>query len=278
MADSDKTVKHFVVVRFFPHQGIDYPYNVLNPDFLSKQAALAKSNIIKSLENQTNKNFELIFHVHPRVFSDRRYRRVLATLKSSETLPIKFVKKGETPLLVKEAFENYDYVIQTRMDLDDFVYKDAVADTQNKINECENLLSYGYCNGYMYFKNNLYTYLYLSNGAGHHSVFQSLIMKSSFAKDLPFIGAYSFPHHNVKFRLKRFLERNNINFAEDMFRQNVSDNAYIYFRHENANEIAARKKSMVNTLRKRHSTLVSYVTKEQLEEEFGFDYEVKSLK
>ena len=280
MADSGKTVKHFVVVRFFPYQSIDYPYNVLNPDFLAKQAALVKSNIIKSLENQTNKNFELIFYVHSYLLSDKRYKPILATLKDSETWQIRFFKKGDIIPVFKEAFDNYDYVIHTRMDFDDFVYKDAVADTQNKINECADILSYGYCKGYRYrsLEENLYHYLYLSNGTGHPSVFQSLIMKSSFAKDLPFVSSYSFAHHKVKPKLKNFLEKNNIEFSENMFLQNVSDNAYIYFRHEFANEIIAKKRKMTDNLKRSNSVLVEDMTKEQLEEEFGFNYEVKSLK
>ena len=277
---ADKTIKHFVVVRFFPKQNANYPYSIFDVDFLSKQLVLAK-NILKSLENQTNINFELFFSLNKKHFSDKKYAFIFSTLRDTTTLPITFVawRSGKIKSLVQDAYNNYDFVIQSRMDFDDFIYKDAVEDTQNKIAECENVLSYGYCKGYMYFNGDLYSRLALFNEIGHIGIFQSLIMKSSFAKNLPFASAYLGGHHKIKLALKSFLEKNGVEFSENMFQQNTSTNAYIYYRHEFSTDVLAAKRDVVKLIEKRNLAIVEDVTKKQLEEEFGFaGYELNSIK
>ena len=276
---ADKTVKHFVFSRFFPAQARKYLYNVLAPDFLKTQLPLAK-NMLSSLENQTNKNFELIFLMHPKVFDDPMYEFVFSTLRVSTTLPITFVacRSDKMSSLVKDAYNNYDFVIQSRMDFDDFIYKDAVEDTQNKVTECENVLSYGYCKGYMYFNGDLYSRLVLFDKIGHIGILQSLIMKSSFAKNLPFANAYYGGHHKIKLVLKNFLEENGVEFSESMFQQNTSTNAYIYYRHEFSRDALVFERDAVTVIKKRNLALVQDVTKKQLEEEFGFFYDLNSIK
>ena len=76
---ADATVKHFIFSRFFPYQRKGYPYDVLDVDFLSKQLPLAK-NILSSLENQTNKNFDLVFLVNEKFFDNPTYEFVFKTL------------------------------------------------------------------------------------------------------------------------------------------------------------------------------------------------------
>lgn len=275
---SDESIKHFIIVRFFPRQNADYPHDIFDTDFLSKQLIVAK-NILRSLENQTNKNFELIFELNKKHFSDKKYAFVFATLRNSTTLPITFEAfgSGKLEFLLGNAYYNYDYVIQSRMDFDDFIFKDAVADTQSKVRECENVLSYGYCKGYMYFDGELYSYPYLSDGQGHLGIMQSLIFKSSFADKLRLFSVYKGGHHRVKPALKNFLEANGISFSENMFQQNTSTNAYIYFRHEFSNDTLVHKRDPIALVKLKKLTLVKYIAQKQLEEEFGFFYDLKPV-
>ena len=277
MVEANKKIKHFVLVRFFSRQRPNYPHDVLNVDFLSKQLPLA-NNVLRTMENQTNKNFELVFIMNPKCFDDPKYEFIFDTLKNSAKLPITFIKRGETVSLVRAAYNNYDFVIQSRMDFDDFVYKDAVADTQNKIEECVDMLCYGYCKGYMYFDEKLYNYSYLSKGRGHLGIFQSLIVKSEFAKSLPFTGIYSFPHHKIKLRLKNSLEKAGLAFSERMFQQNVSVKAYIYFRHEFSTDALAFKRDALTVIKKKKLPLAEDITKKQAEEKFNFHYALSSIK
>ena len=212
---ADKTVKHFVFSRFFLGQDPKYPHDVLDVNFLSTQLALAK-NVLRSLENQTNKNFELVFLMNPKYFDNPKYEFIFSTLKDLTTLPLKFTKESEMRGLVESAYNDYDFVIQSRMDFDDFIFKNAIEDTQSKVNECENILAYGYCKGYMYFcddrelyvHNILWIHKELSNEPlGHKSILQSLILKSPFAKNLPPIDMYGGSHGLIKLRIKKISKR-----------------------------------------------------------------------
>lgn len=286
---SPDRIKHFVIIRFFPYKRRDFPHDIFDVDFLSKQLVLAKNNGLKSLENQTNKNFELVFVVNPKLFEDAKYEFIFSTLRESTTLQVEFVKtnegvySGERNLqsdelsqLIKKSFDEYDFVIQSRIDFDDFMYKGAVADIQNKVEECDSILIYGYGNGYVYIQGEIYPFVrdYASaGGTGHIALLQSFIMKSSVAKNMPFFEIYNFPHTKIKLAMKTFLEKNGIEFSENMFQQNTTDPAFIYFRHNSA--VSSHSRSKAKGAPKLDSQTLS---KKKLEEEFGFNYKLNSIK
>lgn len=275
-----KKIKHFIFMRFFPKQDPKYPHDVLDVDFLWKQLILAK-NALGSLENQTNKNFELVFLANPKFFDDPKYEFVFSILRASTTLPLTFIKMGDIPRLVKDAYEKYDYVIQSRMDFDDFIYKDAVADTQSKVDECKSIMTYGYCRGYEYTFKELYRFFHPYGKIGWHGVLGSLILESSFAKKMPFIGIYGFAsnHGRIKLIIKEFLEKKKVEFSESMFQQNVTTNALIYFRHDSSHQFLTKNAGNPQLkIPKRPPLTGKDITKKQLEEEFGFHWELNSIK
>lgn len=233
---------------------------------------------MKSLENQTNKNFELVFLLNEKVIDNPKYNFISETLQNATSLPLKFIKSSDQSLLVKAALNEYDFVIQSRMDFDDFIFKDAISDTHNKVNECENILSYGYCKGYEYIHGELYVCDNKCSDIGHLGILQSLILKSSFAKKIPFIGAYFYDHTKIKLGLKEFLEKNGLEFSESMFQQNLSTKAYIYFRHEFSHYILTHNAGKpIIKIPKRPK--VTDITAKHLKSEFGFvGYELKSIK
>jgi hypothetical protein len=280
---SDKTIKHFVISRFFTYQSPKYPYDVFDVNFLTTQLPLAK-NMLRSLENQTNKDFETVFIFNNKVADDpKKYESIFLSLRESTTLPLKLLGTTACAELVKNTLNEYDYVIQTRMDFDDFVYKDAVADTQSKVNECDTMLVYGYCKGYRYIYGELYPHYVLWNGNGHHSVFQSLILNSSFAKKMPFLWIERFYHDKFKPMLKKFLDENKteFRFSDDMLKQNTSDDAYIYYNHEYSQEFFVRNlNSLLDKVKGKEPLTAENIkkTKKQLEDEFGFFHELNSIK
>ena len=276
---ADKSIKHFIFMRFFPRQDPKYPYDIFDVDFLSKQVQLAKNNALSSLENQTNKNFELVFLANAKYFDDPKYDFIFSTLKAATTLPLKFVKNNDMSRLVKAAFNEYDFVIQSRMDFDDFIFKDAITDTHSKVNGCDNILAYGYCNGYEYVHGDLYVYDLKWSGIGHHSILQSLILKSSFAKPLPHIGIYLFMHDQFKPKYKEVIEKNGLEFSENMFQQNLSTKAYIYFRHQFSHYILTHNEGKpIIKIPNRRKITDKDITKKQLKEEFGFHLPLNSIK
>ena len=285
MADSDKTIKHFVFVRFFPYKLPKYKYDIFDPEFLSAQLRLVKRNLFRTLENQTNKNFELVFVMNFKFFDDPKYEFIFSGLKEATTLPLTFIKNdileaeseavvsAEMTRLIEDALDKYDFVIQSRLDFDDFIFKNAVEDTQNKVKECAGFLAYGYCKGYVYVRGELYPFdrAYEGRGGGHFSAMQSLIMESSFAKKLPFTEIYDFGHTVFRRRLKEFLEENGEKFSESMFQQNTKDLAYIYFRHKSA--VSGKNKQGTAS-----SIFDAEATKKYFEEEFGFRQKLISIK
>ena len=273
---ADKTIKHFVFSRFFSWFRSNYPYDIFDVDFLSSQLPLTK-NILRSLENQTNQNFETIFLFHSKVIDNPKYDSIFSALRESTTLPLKFMKRGDEGNFIKAAFNEYDFVIQTRVDFDDFIFKNAVADTQSKVDECENILAYGYCRGYKYVCKEL-TFCNWKDASSHYSIFQSLIMKSSFAKNLSPIVPFDLRHDRFKLELKNALEKNGVEFSENMFRQNTSTKAYIYFKHVFSADQLIRLKGAALLPPKKPLTNANGLTKKQVEDEFGFFYELNSIK
>lgn len=273
---SDKTIKHFIFSRFFPKQDPKYPYDVLDVDFLSKQLVMA-NNMLRSLENQTNKDFELVFVLNDKFFDETKYEFIFSTLQDSTILPLKFIRRSDVSSLVQDAYDKYDFVIQSRLDFDDFLSKYAIADTQNKVNKCDNIIIYGYHKGYSYVLGELYTHgvAFFRRENGHWSALQSLIFESSFAKRLPFIYVYNKSHHILKLVLKDFLEKNGVQFEESMF-QHSSMKAYIYVRHEFSQELLVTNSTLKLPNKKPLTT--EDITKKQLEDEFGFFYDLNSIK
>lgn len=278
---ADKTLKHFVFSRFFPAQDSNYLYNILAPAFLNEQLPLAK-NMLMSLENQTNQNFEVVFVANPKFFNNPKYEFVFTELQNQTSLPLKFVTPNNMSALVKEAYEHYDFVIQSHMDFDDFVFKDAIADTQSKVNECNDILVYGFGKGYIYSNNELYAFLpterkYLVNNIGHPGIIQSLILKSSYAKVLPFdMLIVKLTHSKLMTKLQEIFEQHNIKFPEGVYQKNISANAIIYFRHEFARETLKGANKIRG--KKILTTEEDGITKKWMEDEFNFHYDLKSIK
>ena len=279
MSSSEKTLKHFVIVRFFPHKDPDFTQDIFDLDFVARQVFLAKNNCLKSLENQSNKNFEVVFLANEKYFNDKKFDFMFSELKNCTSLSVTFLKKDELIILVQKTFNEYKFVIQSRIDLDDFIFKDGIADTQSKIHQCDGLFSYGYLRGYAYFNGEMYPYYNPWRGVGHKSILQSIILESSFAKKIPFIGAYRFNHTKVKQGIERFLASRKLPFSENMFQQNDSTNAFIWFRHDaNYSNMGSPFAEIPKYVKDEKPLTVENITKKQLEEEFGFYYDVKSIK
>ena len=75
MPASDKKIKHFVIMRFFSFDDPKYPHDIYDTDFLAKQLVLAKNNALSSLDNQTNKNFDLVFILNVKFLNTNSFSR-----------------------------------------------------------------------------------------------------------------------------------------------------------------------------------------------------------
>lgn len=296
MPTPSSKIKHFILMRFFSFYDPRYPHNIYDVDFLAKNLNLAKNNGLPSLANQSSKNFTLLFLVNEKFFDNKKYKFIFKTLQDCCTeaaIDFKFIKispkrfvnkvpkyeSTELPALFKDAFNNYEYVIQSRMDFDDFLYKDAIADTQRKVDECETLLAYGYSKGYSYVNGELYSILKTFNHMGYLGVLGSMIMKSSLAKTIPFFTMFNFSNDKTKLFLENYCAKNGIEFSENMLQINTEVEAFVYYRHEDSHATETISKGdPTRKVRKLTPLTAADITKKHLAEEFACHLEFNQIK
>ena len=108
--------KHFVIVKFDYPEG--YPFMIWKKDQL-------RWCLLQSLRNQTNKEFVLVFNsTHPMPHEGFGEMIISPVWKDK----------------VREAAEDYDYVITTRLDGDDFVTPDFIQTIQDNFEETDKLI------------------------------------------------------------------------------------------------------------------------------------------
>lgn len=115
---------HLIITRFMCDNFIkkDTGIDIDNEEWRKMSFDMAKRHIIPTLENQSNKNFILVFLV-----SDTMSDSDILDLEwLSGYINIKVIKLSEFNNYIKSI--NTDYLITSRLDYDDHVYKDCVKD------------------------------------------------------------------------------------------------------------------------------------------------------
>ena len=111
-------IKHFIITRFFSQNFEKTNEELFSEKFLSNGFKLVKKNFIKTLENQTNKNFEVIIMIHNDIDIDKI--KPLYDIESS--FKISIIRKKDIDKYISEFYDTFDFIITTRLDYDDFVY------------------------------------------------------------------------------------------------------------------------------------------------------------
>lgn len=76
-------IKHWIVVRFFNCElGNHTTKDILSDKMLSMGLQLLKSNLLRSLDNQSCKDFELVLLVHPQLDKSSKWFEELSKLDS----------------------------------------------------------------------------------------------------------------------------------------------------------------------------------------------------
>lgn len=261
-------IKHFIITRFFTVDDV-YGEEMYTYEFLYSWFDLFKNNLISSLNNLNNKDFELVIMIHNNVdISTVSFFNELNT-----DYKITIIHWGEIQTYLDSFYDKYDYIIETRMDFDDFVFSNVIDDIRNHIDKETTIKIYGYCSGYTYYLLNkkYYDFYHLVNNIGHWSICPSVIYNTNFVKNKKHFNIYSFNHGRSKVNLQTWCERNNIEWNENMFEQNTTDKAFIYYRPINSYSELLDKKN--NT----EYRLPGYTNKEierpnNIKEIFGFNY------
>jgi len=198
---------------------------------LSKAINVFKKFTLKSLENQTNKNFEIILKIHNEISENSKAILELKSIKSS--IKINILRKNETDNFIDNNAKEIDFLITTRIDHDDLIYYNAVNDVQKKCNYNIPLYYNGYIKGITMinndYKNCFKFYPTYGNYRGTHSAFQSLVVnKKKVSKNL---NIYSLgPHSDQIDRFKSLF--NGFEFDKSFFNVNKDEDTYIYVKHD----------------------------------------------
>jgi hypothetical protein len=140
-------IKHFVITRFLcsNFRGIS-DCELLNNKNLELHYNLLNAHLLKSLEAQTTTDFELIILIHENlnIYNKQMFDNVYE-LKSS--FPIKVMFLSELKNYIYNFYNTYDFIITSRIDLDDFIAHNAIEKLHNYCKCVDNFCLYGFADG-----------------------------------------------------------------------------------------------------------------------------------
>ncbi|ORY26727.1 hypothetical protein LY90DRAFT_513662 [Neocallimastix californiae] len=226
---TNNKIKHFIIIRFYSDNMMEKE-KMFNYTFLHNAINDFKKFTLKSLENQTNKSFEIIIKINNELPGDSK---AISELKQIESpIKINVIRSNLTDKYIINNTKEAKFVITTRIDHDDLIYNDAVKDIQNKCNINIPLYYNGYINGITMINNdikNCYKFYGHYNNKGTISTFQSLILNKNLYKG--YLSIYSLgPHHN---QINKFIEYyKGFEYNKSFFNINKLENSFIYVKHD----------------------------------------------
>ena len=162
-------IKHIIITRFaFDDTKLQYALNIL------------KKHLLKSLSIQTTKNFELVILEKPNL---RLEDELLINLKKHYPFKINAFTKEQLEKYIINQKDFFDFIITSRIDYDDHIYKTVVEETQKRIDINYSVVLYGLKNGVtiidgeveaMFMSHNIKSY----KNDGFFSVFLSCILNT----------------------------------------------------------------------------------------------------
>jgi hypothetical protein len=214
-------IKHYIITRFNNAYACkDMPKeDFLSEYHLRKKLEMFKNFTLKSLKSQTNQNFTDLLLVHddiPQVI----YDELTSLIKDYSN--IKLLKNKEIDVRLNEwagllsattskyirktlDIKQYDFLITSRFDYDDMLYKHAIKDIHNSVKENTLIKYFGFKNGCTldYNTGAIYEFDKPSND-GMISIGFSLIVNLNIYGVLPF-NIYAGHHSKMR---TAFLENN----------------------------------------------------------------------
>lgn len=223
-------IKHFVITRFLTRDDLGYGDRIFDDDVIAESVEYVKKYFIPSLENQTNKNFEIVFLVNDKHDTEESNIRLLKELDTCFKCHV--VKKSDLAGFVKSESSGYDRLITTRMDYDDLVYSGAAQEIQGLAERSKEVVfTYGYNNGTLKRGKQICKYN-PKYGNGYFSVFLSLVID---LKTMPSADVYELDDHtNVRKTLKDLCGKNKVVYSDAFFKRSAENQYYfVWVRHEN---------------------------------------------
>jgi hypothetical protein len=142
------------------------------------------NNFIKTVKNQTDNNYECVIITHQ--------QNVEYVKSLSFPIEIKVFTYDGLIDDIKSSLKNYDYIIHTASDYDDFFHKDNLKIIKQSLNNSTNFKMFGFINGTTLISGELEPHLFKPSYIGVTGFFScctSIIYstKINFSNDFPFI-------------------------------------------------------------------------------------------
>lgn len=233
------SLKHFVITRFLAFD-FQNTHLIENKEYIEFCFEKLQTNFIATLNNQTNKNFEIII-LTSKMFFDLVKQRLP---KSNNKITVILFDENYKELndFLKQ-YKCYNHIITTNLDYDDFLLNTAIERIQKACCENTTFKLFGFQNGVtMDDKFNCYRFIRTWNGKlGLMSQGLSLICKSDNLYNLYDLGKLG--DHTL---YKIVIEKNKKHFNlekldDDFFDFDKKDCYFIWYRHSFSGTTVTRK-------------------------------------
>ena len=226
----NQSIKHYILVRFYCLNMMDKE-KLFDKKILDNGVKVFEKYTLKSLENQSNQNFEIIINIHNEI--DLNHESIQKLFKIKSNLKINIVRYKDVNSFIENNLKNEKFLITTRIDHDDLIYNNAVQEIQSKCNKDIPL----YYNGYDRFITminddyiNTYKFYPEYHGNGSVSIFQSLIV--NLEKINKVYNIYELKTHTLQKKpFMKLYELHNFKYKEEYFNINHLEDCCIYIKH-----------------------------------------------
>lgn len=222
-------IKHYVITRFLSSTTLGLGEKIFDEDIIQDGLSYVRSYFIPSMNNQTVKDFTVIFIINEKHDTENSGIKELYDVKLD--MPFKVLRHNEYFKFIIEDSKDADKVILTRMDYDDFVNREAVNEIQILAteNNCD-IFSYGYNTGMILCEGKLYPFVkpgYWKQG--YFSIFESVCVSRKHLTSK--INIYSFTHTALKNEVKKYAKEHNLTVTE--IPETESTENFVWVRHKN---------------------------------------------
>lgn len=224
-------IKHYVIIRFYCVDMIERE-KLFDLNLLNNAVYIFEKYTLKSLENQTNKNFEIVLMIHDEI--DENYEPIIKLKSIKSEIQINIIRFSELRNFILNNIKGYDYLITSRMDHDDMVYSNAVGEIQSKCNENVPFYYNGYDRLITMINDdykNCYKFYPDYGGNGAINIFQSVILNLNYTKQIKY-NIFSLSHTKGKEQFITWFKDNNFKFKDEYFNINHLEDSCIYIKHE----------------------------------------------
>lgn len=262
---------HLIITRFMCQDFISDNANVNfnSPEWIEMSFDMASRHIIPTLENQTNKDFTLVFLVGNNTTPEIAQK----IYHLSNIINIMVVRYNEFDVYIQSIPS--DYLITSRLDYDDHVYNECVEDIHKLLDEKPDIKLWGLNQGVSIVDGEDQAYLmrrekFEQDKEGFFAPMETLILKKTACNRNKYFDIYKLGYHTEVIR--NFLNTQRIRMKRDDYElkdiyatTNERNIDYIWIRHNNSASALA-----FNII---HTTNVKVeLSYEELVKRFGYDF------